>query len=139
MEKYWVLSLVGYSYLYKLLWEWLLLINGKYFVMGWRYITMTTLLLSDNFCNDLLWVVSKIFFIWHWDSKKFLSLIWSMIKRHFLLSVILIFQFLFYLHIGQNYLRPQYQQLFTISLYFGGLYYLLSAYYWKRRRLGWRE
>ena len=67
-----LLNLVGCGYVLQLLWEWLLLIFWKIFVMGLRENTMTNSLVSENSWNDLLKIASKIFFLLekgHWKNN----------------------------------------------------------------------
>ena len=80
-----LLSLVGYSYVRQLLWEWILLIAGNYFVMGLRDITLINLLVSENSWSNLLYIASKILFqmILRPRQRTYIPLMSLMKERHF--------------------------------------------------------
>ena len=105
-----LLSIVGYVYVQQLLWQWLLLIYGKYFVMGLIEITTNFLLISDNSQKKFLSIVSMIIFqlipgLW---KITHLSLMRSMTDRQFLISVPFVFPVLL--------LVTQRSELFLTSL-----------------------
>ena len=84
-----LLSVAGYGYVRQFQRELLLLIYGKYFVMELSDITMKNLLISDNYCNELILIYSRILLqltsgIW---KKMYLSLMRLIMERHFLLAL----------------------------------------------------
>ena len=84
-----LLGVVEYGYVQQLLWEWLLIISGNYFVIELSDITIKILSISDNSWNDLLWISSKILFRLILGPRKitYLSLTRSMKEIQFLFSV----------------------------------------------------
>ena len=92
-----LLNVVGYGYVRQLLWERLLLIVGKCFVMGLKETTMKNWSVSENSRKDLLNIASTITYhlIVGPQQRTYLSLMKSMMKIQFLLAVHFNFLLLF--------------------------------------------
>ena len=109
-----LLSVVGYGYVRQLLWEWLLLIIGNYFVMGLRDSNMINLLVSENYHKDLLNIAWTIHFKLILGPRKIInSPWWSWWWRDsFYLPFHSFFQLYLSLRICQHYFRHNSIQCF---------------------------